>query len=302
MKLAFNFTVVAAVLVCAARVSTGADGVVTFGSGANRFSIQFVTVGNPGNPPDATGSPKPAGAVPYVYNIGKTEVSREMVAKASRAGKLGITLDRMPGLMGKLRPGMPATGLSWNEAARFVNWLNTSEGHPPAYKFASQPGDEDYGALHDNQLWDPDDPGYDPDNRYRNKLARYFLPSADEWYKAAYHNPTGGYFDYTTASNEAPAPVASGKKPNTAVFTQQSPADVSAAGGLSAYRTMGQGGNVTEWEETPFESGSLRGARRGARGGAWTGPAADLLAIHRFGAPARVEAPYMGFRVASTAP
>ena len=35
----------------------------TFGSGANSFDIEFVTIGNPGNPPDA--NPNPAGAVPY---------------------------------------------------------------------------------------------------------------------------------------------------------------------------------------------------------------------------------------------
>jgi formylglycine-generating enzyme required for sulfatase activity len=35
----------------------------------------------------------------------------------------------------------PATGVSWNEAARYVNWLNTSNGLAPAYKFATQPGE-----------------------------------------------------------------------------------------------------------------------------------------------------------------
>jgi hypothetical protein len=35
----------------------------TFGSGANTFSIDFVTIGNPGNPPDA--NPNPAGTIPF---------------------------------------------------------------------------------------------------------------------------------------------------------------------------------------------------------------------------------------------
>ena len=43
----------------------------TFGSGANSFDIDFVTIGNPGNPPDTTGVPNPAGSVPYVYRMGK---------------------------------------------------------------------------------------------------------------------------------------------------------------------------------------------------------------------------------------
>ncbi|NDB96396.1 MAG: DUF5011 domain-containing protein, partial [Verrucomicrobia bacterium] len=35
----------------------------TFGSGTNQFSIDFVTIGNPGNPADTTGNPNPAGSV-----------------------------------------------------------------------------------------------------------------------------------------------------------------------------------------------------------------------------------------------
>ena len=50
----------------------------------------------------------------------------------------------MDTVTGGPRPAMPATGISWNEAARFVNWLNVSQGHPVAYKFHSQPGDPGY--------------------------------------------------------------------------------------------------------------------------------------------------------------
>jgi sulfatase modifying factor 1 len=32
-------------------------------------------------------------------------------------------------------PNKPATNISWKEAARFVNWLNTSTGGFAAYKF-----------------------------------------------------------------------------------------------------------------------------------------------------------------------
>ena len=36
----------------------------TFGSGANTFDIEFVSIGNPGNAADTTGSPNPAGRCP----------------------------------------------------------------------------------------------------------------------------------------------------------------------------------------------------------------------------------------------
>jgi len=67
----------------------------TFGSGSNQFSIDFVRIGNPGNAYDATGSPGDAGSVAYNYNIGKYEISRDMINKANSGGSLGITLADM---------------------------------------------------------------------------------------------------------------------------------------------------------------------------------------------------------------
>src|SRR5687768_3368522 len=91
-----------------------------FGSGVNTFNIEFVTIGDPGNVPDITGNPNPAGSVPYSYRMGKFEISIQMIDKANAEGGLGITRDAPFGPDNK-----PATGVSWNEAARFVNWLNT---------------------------------------------------------------------------------------------------------------------------------------------------------------------------------
>ena len=159
----------------------------TFGSGANSFDVDFVTIGNPGNPPDA--NPNPAGAVPYSYRIGKYEISEQMIDKANAVGGLGITKDTRG-------PDYPATSVTWYEAAKFVNWLNTSSGSVPAYKFDSS------GNF---QLWTPSDAGYDSTNLYRNKLAKYFLPSIHEWHKAAYYNATlGTYYSYPTGANSVP--------------------------------------------------------------------------------------------------
>ena len=55
---------------------------VTFGTDTNQFSMDFVTIGNPGNVADTTGDPNPVGAVAYSYQISKYEVSREMILKA----------------------------------------------------------------------------------------------------------------------------------------------------------------------------------------------------------------------------
>ena len=89
----------------------------TFGSGANQFDIEFVPIGDPGNPSHPSG----IGSVPYVYRMGKYEISEDMINKANALGNLGITHDGRGA-------NKPATSISWFEAAKFVNWLNTSTG------------------------------------------------------------------------------------------------------------------------------------------------------------------------------
>ncbi|MDZ4659773.1 MAG: SUMF1/EgtB/PvdO family nonheme iron enzyme [Bythopirellula sp.] len=242
----------------------------TFGNGANEFDVEFVTIGNPGNAPDTTGDPNPAGSVPYTYRIGKYEISEQMIDKANALSGLGITKDTRG-------PDMPATSVRWDEAARFVNWLNISTGSTPAYKFSSSAPNANF------QLWDPADAGYNPNNEYRNSLAKYFLPSVDEWYKAAYYNPIAGvYYNYPTGSDIAPIPAVNGTTPNTAVYDQLltlGPAEVTLAGGLSPYGTMAQGGNVQEWDES-FISSPLNGPR-GHRGGSWFSNASSLSNLIR---------------------
>ena len=220
----------------------------TFGSGANQFSIDFVTIGNPGNAADPEGLRY--GSVSYVYHIGKYEVSRDMVDKANPAGGLGISLYDMSRFGGN-GVNRPATGFGWFGAARFVNWLNTSQGYLPAYKFDSS------GNF---QLWSTGEIGYNPNNQFRNALARYVIQNHNEWYKAAFGSPNGVWYDYSTGSDSPPASVPSGTSPNTAIFggnygslygspVGNSPADVDNAGGLSAWGTMAQGGNVGEFME-----------------------------------------------------
>ena len=260
----------------------------TFGSGLDTFDIDFVTIGDPGNAADVTGDPNPAGQVHYTYRMGKFEISEDMINKANALGGLGITHDERG-------PDKPATSISWLDAANFINWLNTSTSNSPAYKFD---GDGNF------QLWQPGDVGYDSTNPYRNSLAMYFLPSADEWYKAAYYDPDlGVYHDYPTGSNLAPNPVASGTSPDTAVFDGQvGPADILLAGGLSPYGTMAQGGNVKEWEETAFDLvNDLTIEFSGVRGGSWIDLDGILLKAIREGVQKDGKVQIIGVRVASSA-
>jgi len=263
----------------------------TFGSGANAFTMDFVTIGNPNNVADTTGDPNPVGSVAYVYNLGKYEVSRDQITKANSAGGLGITLQDMTifGGNGLLKP---ATGISYYEAAKYVNWLNTSKGGTAAYKFDGS------GNF---QLWSSTDAGYNANNLFRNSLAKYWLPSSDEWYKGAYGKADGSWSNFPNGSDSAPTAVAGGTTANTAVYNGQSgPADITNAGGLSSYGTMGQGGNVMEWNETARDLiNNTAGENRQLRGGSWLSDSSSLDASDRtWASPLYVNSSY-GFRVAS---
>jgi formylglycine-generating enzyme required for sulfatase activity len=198
----------------------------------------------------------------------------------------------------------PATGVSWNEAARFVNYLNVTSGSVAAYKFTTQPGDGSYDANASITLWAPGDAGYDITNPFRNSNAQYFLPSENEWYKAAYYSSSGTYSIYPTGSDTIPTAVASGTVGGTAVYNQAfatGPADITNAGGLSLYGTMGQGGNALEWMESEVDGGNdSPDSARWLRGGAWDGGDGGLLSSNRGfdNRPANSESS-VGFRVAS---
>ncbi|MEM8944756.1 MAG: SUMF1/EgtB/PvdO family nonheme iron enzyme [Planctomycetota bacterium] len=267
----------------------------TFGSGENAFDIEFVAVPSvgtfdvrpcgrcpietrPGNRPDTSTTVNGVGSVPYDYRIGKFEISEAIIDAANVLGDLRITHDNRG-------PNKPATSIDWFEAARFVNWLNLERGFASAYKLDS---------TDRIQLWQPEDDGFNPANQIRNSHARYFLPSIDEWHKAAYYDiATDDYNQFPTGSS-SPSPVSSGTIENSAVFQQGSvgPADAISAGGLSPYGTMAQGGNVFEWQDSP----SIRFA-----GGYWDSALISLFASSNGGGGAAnpsTSDDRVGFRVA----
>jgi formylglycine-generating enzyme required for sulfatase activity len=236
------------------QISAQAD---TFGTSGNEFTIDFVNIGNAGNAADTTGD----GAVPYEYRMGTYEISQNAIDKATASGMANVTAGAWTG-------NQPAANINYYEAAAFVNFLNTSTGKTAAYDLAWDGSVWSMNLWSSGQAWQ-----VGGENLYRNKDAYYFLPSDNEWVKAAYYNPAGSsYFLYPTASDSAPTAVASGTDAGTAVYdgVASVPAIVDNAGGLSPYGTMGQGGNVSEWSESAFDgSNSSASEDRAFRGGSW---------------------------------
>ena len=100
--------------------------------------MDFVTIGNAGNADDDTGH----GGVGYNYRMGVNEVSRGMIDTYNSQSSPALTMSDMTSFGGN-GVNRPATGISWNEAARFVNWLNTSKSFSAAYKFSTAGNNDD---------------------------------------------------------------------------------------------------------------------------------------------------------------
>ena len=281
-----------AIATIAALISTPMVHADSFGGGANTFTMDFVDIGNAGNSNDGgDGAPSSTnyGGVSYIFRMGVHEVSEAMIdAYNANSGGPTITKDSRGA-------DRPATSVSWNEAARFVNWLNTSTGGVAAYKVAGE-------ANTNIQLWTPGEAGYDESNPFRNSNATYVLPSEDEWYKAAYYDPnTNTYNDYATGSDTAPTAVASGTTSGTAVYDGQArAANITNAGGLSPYGTMAQNGNVYELIESTWTGTDISASEdRVVRGGRW-GSSYNFLQsqIRNGGSGPMYEDISLGFRVA----
>ena len=273
----------------AIQTSVQAD---TFGGRTtNEFTVDFVSISQTNNAADTTGY----GAVPYNYRVGTYEISQLQITKAEQIGMANVSA-------GAWTNNQPAANLSWYEAAAFVNFLNTNSGKTAAYDLTFSDGSWSMTLQSSSNAWTAGGT-----NLYRNKNAFYFLPSENEWYKAAYYNAAGtNYFLYPTAGNTAPVPVASGTNVGAAVYDQpyeQGPADVNSAGGLSLYGTMGQGGNAMEWMETAADGTNNSPTEvRTIRGGDWATTELFLVSsgdLARGQSDPYLESNGMGFRVAS---
>ena len=264
----------------------------TFGSGSNSFEISFVQISQTNNATDPASGNR-YGAVPYEYRAGKYEITQDSITKATASGMANVTAGPWTG-------NQPAATINWYEAAAFVNFLNTNSGKTAAYNLTFSGGSWSMDLWSSEQAWTAGG-----ENLYRNKNAFYFLPSENEWYKAAYYNPAGSnYFLYPTASSSVPTAVASGTNAGSAVYNNAAsvPAVVDSAGGLSPYGTMGQGGNVWELNESAYAgTNSSPSEARALRGGDWTYTEFFLRSSSSrvdFVAPSQA-VDFVGFRVAS---
>jgi formylglycine-generating enzyme required for sulfatase activity len=274
---------------------TGAAFAETFGSGSNQFNIDFVIITGDASSANGTdiGSEKTFTDPGYDYRIGKYEITNDQWDKFKAEygpvdGSPFYAYDSSSSLPG---PNLPTNKISWYEAAQFVNWLNTSKGYQAAYKFTGTQGTGDYTFTTWSEL-----EAWQGVNLYRHKNAQYFLPSEDEWVKAAYWNGSTLQRYATKDASVAQAGVDSNYENDI-----YQPWDV-GSGSEELNGTFDMMGNICEWAENPYRDETFGfDSERVYRGGFSDGSIIYLLSpVRLMGAPGG-EWDYSGFRVASVA-
>jgi formylglycine-generating enzyme required for sulfatase activity len=218
-------------------------------------------------------------------------------------GSEGVAYDNDPYFTDS---SVPTNNVSWLEAAQFVNWLNTSTGHPAAYKFTGDIHTSNY-TLRVGRYSGDDTDGV---NFYRNKNAKYFLPTDNEWVKAAYWNGTS-LQTYATKAGES---LYQGNGSNGGwnyYYDGDSGPDGPAAGPWNVGSgseelngTYDMMGNVCEWVENADRGSSYHfAAFRGLRGGTFASPSPStfpgITSSERYTESPIRESRDRGFRVAS---
>jgi sulfatase modifying factor 1 len=253
-------------------------------------TIDWITVGNAGNAADPTTG---YGAVNYEYQIGKYEVTNAQYAvflnaKASTdtywlyhpfmSGK-GIARSGENGSytysVTMALANHPVVYVSWFNAARFSNWLANGQGN----------GDTETGSYTLN--------GATSGIYLANTTAKVYIPTENEWYKAAYYNgETDTYSLYPNAQNTITIADA-----NYADSIGSSTNVGSYGSAPSFYGTFDQGGNV--WEYNDAVIARPEHLMRGLRGGSSLHDESGLASYTRDSVSPTNEDGFNGFRVAS---
>jgi len=192
---------------------------------ASTVTFDWATVGNPGNADDIHGPGH--GSVDYTYRISKTEVTNaqyvdflnavadtdtnelynasmgsDTVGGITRSGSSGsytyaVKADSIGNGPGGVDgddytyANKPVVYVSFFDAMRFTNWLENGQPTGAQGSGTTEDGVYTIGS------------GV---NEVRNPSAIYFIPSVDEWYKAAYYDPNSGgvYYNYPTSTDTLP--------------------------------------------------------------------------------------------------
>jgi formylglycine-generating enzyme required for sulfatase activity len=210
-------------------------------SASATVTMDWVSIGNANNAADTTGY----GAVDHAYKIGKYEVTNaqygEFLNAKGQSNSSDIYNTNMPnygitqsGISGSFTytvttalANRPVVLVSWFDATRFANWMMNGQGG----------GDMETGAYTLNNATSG--------IITANIGAQVYIPSENEWYKAAYYNAANASYSLypngqnTITTEDANYSDSVGSSTNVAAYSDAP----------SSYGTNDQGGNVWEWND-----------------------------------------------------
>ena len=304
-------------------------------AGAAPITYELVTVGNAGNGSDTRVGANTfgKGAVAYDYQIGKYHVTIGQYTAFLNAVAADDTYSLYNSSMGTDLniAGISQTGgsgsytysvlgcanraityVSWWDSARFANWM--ANGQPTGAQGSTT---TENGAYNVNGATSGNAVAKNAINPNTSAAPTFYVPTENEWYKAAYYSPNyggvgvPGYYAYATQSNTAPGNVvgilANQANYNNGVFSvtqsgsysgsQNYLTDVGAfTNSGSSYGTFDQSGNVYQWNDLDGTPGSSRGLR----GGDWNDVFAfDVSSSFSGSFDPSLEGDIFGFRLAS---
>jgi sulfatase modifying factor 1 len=322
----------------------------------------LVQIGGPGNAADSNGF----GAVSYDFQIGKYEVTvsnytafLNAVAKEDTYGLWVNAMQASSSIAGITRSGssgnyvyaamtnssgtnsyssngappfksslgqdssnFPITFVSWFNAARFANWM--ANGQPSGLQNSVTTENGAY-PINASTTSGPA-PIKNTINPNTGSAPTFYIPSENEWYKAAYfdqvlNNGAGGYWRFATKSNTAPGNIVPGSAYSSTQPTSNQANYIYGSDYLYCV-TQAAAIDTTQYYLSPvgtfvdvmspwgaydmngsvWELNTLTGAGSinvGMRGGAWTSLASYLAVSYYLGAAPYTTASNVGFRLAA---
>ena len=262
-------------------------------------SYSLVPVGNAANAADTTGF----GAVSYTFSMGKYDTSvaqytafLNATAKVDPNGAYDTRMGTDLNIAGIARSitdsgyaytvmnnggdtsNKPIAYVNWFNAARFANWMSNGQPVGPQSSTTTENGAYDLSLAANGMAV-----AKNTCNPNTNKTVVYWIPTENEWYKAAYYSPnyngigSPGYYLYATQTNATPGNLI-GSAANqinvntntlfsvTQVATLVATQNYLTDGGTfssspSYYGTFDQIGNLYQWNDLDGQPGAYRGVR-----------------------------------------
>lgn len=276
------------------------------------YDFQWATIGNVNNPAYAGdpefGTNAGRGSVPYTFRASKLEITTsqwmEFLNTFSSQGKDmsyfkplwwgaqfgGSTYSLRPVASASL---IPVRGITWRAAAQYCNWLHNDKSANSQAMLSGAYDVSTFSTLPDGSF---------TDQREHSPGAKFWIPTLDEWMKAAHYDPDrygqgqGGWWEFQNGTNSPSVSGPPGVGETSAGWRTSNFAEWDVPLGaypqtLSPYGLLDLSGGASEWLE--YSGTGNRRTSRGLEGG-WAGSGQEFIEYDRAGITTALDPEYSG--------